>query len=100
MPGDQVGFSRVEQHCHQNCGSVTIEVQLQSPAHRIVTVDWETTNGNIAEACYVQQSGKVTIEAGSMVGSFQLLVTDDTEWNTEGVQRVRLLRQLPAAFTS
>jgi len=88
--GTLVGFTRVEQHCHQNDGSVTIFLELQSPSNQLVTVNWETSNGTISEACYRQLSGTVTFEPGCTSGRFELLIVDDKEWNTEGVQRVHL----------
>ncbi|MCG2716056.1 MAG: pre-peptidase C-terminal domain-containing protein [Candidatus Marinimicrobia bacterium] len=75
---DQTGITIDDITVNENVGTATFTVSLSVAADDDVTVDYATANGTaVSGSDYTATSGALTINAGNLSGSIDMLITND-----------------------
>jgi hypothetical protein len=91
-PKPEASFTLESSGSDESSGSFLLEVSLTSPISRVITVEFEVTDGSAVEGIdYILERGTITFDPGETVKNVEVELIDDALFEEDETIKVTLL---------
>jgi hypothetical protein len=91
-PKPEASFTLESSGSDESSGSFLLEVSLTSPSSRVITVEFEVTDGSAVEGIdYILERGTITFDPGETVKNVEVELIDDALFEEDETIKVTLL---------